>query len=209
MSEALSYLLKIRPDAMQAYFDFVKKAEGSLDPKTRAIISVITKIDNQTEKGFKQYLKRALKEGVSANELIDAIMVAFPTLGLSKIVWAMDILLQMNLSEFRPENLARQKSWHKVIDANDLLPGETRHLSIDDSGLFVHKNHTGTFLVFDQHCPHQSTSMENDSISGTTLTCPKHGWAFDLRTGQCIDKGDKPLQPLEQKIENNQLFVYF
>ena len=208
MSEALNYLLKIRPDAMQAYFNFVKKSEGSLDARTRAIISVITKIDNQTEKGFKQYLKRALKEGVSANELIDAIMVAFPTLGLSKIVWAMDILLQMDLPEFNPETLVTQQRWCKVIDVKDLVSGETRFLTIEGSGLFAHKNEDGSILVFDQHCPHQSTVMDSNSLSGTALTCPKHGWKFNTSNGQCVDKGDKPLQQLDHKIENGELFVY-
>ena len=38
MSDALNYLMKIRPDEMKAYFKFVKKAGEHLDPKTRAII---------------------------------------------------------------------------------------------------------------------------------------------------------------------------
>jgi len=193
---------------MQAYFNFVKKSEGSLDPKTRAIISVITKIDNQTEKGFKQYLKRALKEGVSANELIDAIMVAFPTLGLSKIVWAMDILLQMDLPEFNPDNLSSQESWHEVLDIKELQAGKTRYSTVSDRGVFVHKDEAGSILVFDQRCPHQSTAITGESLTDTTLSCPKHGWKFDITNGECIDKGDKPLKQLKQKIENGQLFVF-
>ena len=208
MSEALKYLLTVRPDAMQAYFDFVKKAEGSLDARTRAIISVITKIDNQTEKGFKQYLKRALNEGVSANELIDAIMVAFPTLGLSKIVWAMDILLQMDLPQFSPDNLIRQASWHEIVDANNLAAGETRFLTIDKKGFFVHKNESGSILIFDQRCPHQATAITGEALEDKTLSCPKHGWKFDITNGECIDQGDKPLKQLKHKIENNRLFVY-
>lgn len=208
MSEALNYLLKIRPEAMQAYFNFVKKSEGSLDARTRAIISVITKIDNQTEKGFRQYLKRALNEGVSANELIDAMMVAFPSLGLTKIVWAMDILLKMELPEFNPDNLTRQPGWHKVLDVNELRTGETRFLTVDDRGIFIHKSEEQAIIVFDQRCPHQSTNIPCESLSGKILTCPKHGWKFDITNGKCIDTGDKPLKELEHKIEDSELFVY-
>ena len=193
---------------MQAYFNFVKKAEGSLDPKIRAIISVITKIDNQTEKGFKQYLKRALNEGVSANELIDAIMVAFPTLGLSKIVWAMDILLQMDLPEFNPENLVSQPGWHEVPDSLDLATGETRFLTVNERGVFVHKNDSGELRLYDQRCPHQATLITAESLEKNTLNCPKHGWKFDITNGECIDKGDRPLKELNHKLENNRLFVY-
>lgn len=193
---------------MQAYFNFVKKSEGSLDARTRAIISVITKIDNQTEKGFRQYLKRALNEGVTANELIDAIMVAFPSLGLSKIVWAMDILLQMDLPEFNPDNLITQPGWHKLLDVNELVTGETRHININGTGVFVYTDEPGSVLVFDQRCPHQGTAMTSECLQGNTLSCPKHGWKFDIANGECIDKGDKPLKQLEYKIENGQLFAY-
>jgi len=53
MSDALNYLMKIRPDLMKSYFGFVKQAGEHLDPKTRAIITVITKVDNQTETGLR------------------------------------------------------------------------------------------------------------------------------------------------------------
>ncbi len=90
MSDALSYLVKVRPNAMQPYFTFLKEAGKHLDPKTRNLISVITKVHAQTENGFKQYLTRALREGASADEILDALLMAFPALGLAKIVWATD-----------------------------------------------------------------------------------------------------------------------
>ena len=54
----------------------------------------------QTDRGFRQYLTRALREGATAAEVLDALLMAFPALGLAKIVWATDIILKMNLPEF-------------------------------------------------------------------------------------------------------------
>ncbi len=62
MSDALTYLLKARPGPMEHYFKFLKEAGGSLDPKTRGLISVITKVHSQTARGVKQYVKRALAD---------------------------------------------------------------------------------------------------------------------------------------------------
>jgi len=62
MSDALKYLIKARPEAMGAYFSFLKETGKHLDPKTRSLISVITKVDSQTERGLRQYLPRALPE---------------------------------------------------------------------------------------------------------------------------------------------------
>ena len=73
MSNALSYLMKARPEAMGAYFSFLKDTGKHLDPKTRSLISVITKVDSQTERGLRQYLPRALRDGATPMEVLDAI----------------------------------------------------------------------------------------------------------------------------------------
>ena len=73
---------------------------------------MITKVAVQTEGGFRQYLTRALRNGATPNEVLDALLMAFPVLGLAKIVWATEILLDMDIPEFRPENLDATLSQH-------------------------------------------------------------------------------------------------
>ncbi len=105
MSDALDWLIAARPGPMQAYFAFLKQAGGALDPKTRALISVITKVGAQTERGFRQYLERALRVGCTADEVLDALLMAFPILGFTKIVWAVDQIIVLRLPEFDLERL--------------------------------------------------------------------------------------------------------
>jgi len=206
MSKALDYLMAARPHAMQSYFGFLKEAGKNLDPRTRAIISIITKVDKQTEAGFRQYLTRALKEGVTANEVLDALLVAFPTLGLSKIIWAMEILLEMDIPEFRPENLVSQQEWHDVAAVDELDEESGNCIHSSDRLLFIYAGEE-KIHVYDQSCPHQSTLIPASALDGSVLTCPKHDWSFDLRTGQCIGGGDKPLNRLDSKVQNKRLLV--
>jgi nitrite reductase/ring-hydroxylating ferredoxin subunit/alkylhydroperoxidase/carboxymuconolactone decarboxylase family protein YurZ len=100
MSNALDFLAKARPEAMGHYFAFLKDCGRHLDPKTRNLISLITKVHAQTERGFRQYLKRALREGCTPTEVLDALLMAFPALGLTRIVWAIDQLLALQLPGF-------------------------------------------------------------------------------------------------------------
>ena len=102
MSDALNYLLQARPEALGHYFKFLKDAGKHLDPKTRNLISVITKVHAQTDRGFRQYLGRALREGCTPMEILDALLMAFPALGLAKIIWAVDIILDMDIPGFDP-----------------------------------------------------------------------------------------------------------
>lgn len=206
MSDALSYLLEVRGDALGHYFKFLKDAGKHLDPKTRNLISVITKADVQTESGFKQYLIRALREGCKPIEIVDALLMAFPTLGLAKIVWATDILLGMDMPEFRPENLGATPRWHDLMAASDVGDRQTRRIDCDGRGLFVYRQ-DGDYRVYDSRCPHQVTNIPHLALHGMELTCPTHQWRFDITTGQCTAKGTHPLKTFESKVENDRLLA--
>jgi nitrite reductase/ring-hydroxylating ferredoxin subunit len=208
MSDALNYLLKVRPEPMGHYLKFLKQAGQHLDPKTRDLISVITKVHAQTERGFRQYLMRALRDGCSAQEVLDALLMAFPALGLSKITWAIDLILAMDLPQFRPEALGIAGSWHDLAAEDSIAPGAVGRIECDGRASFIHRGTSG-FRVYDSRCPHEVTNIPHLAISGTTLTCPKHGWVFDLSTGACVDKGDRPLHQRQTKVENGRLLAFW
>jgi nitrite reductase/ring-hydroxylating ferredoxin subunit/alkylhydroperoxidase/carboxymuconolactone decarboxylase family protein YurZ len=206
VSDALDYLLKARPDAVGHYFRFLKQAGSSLDPRTRALISVITKVHSQTERGFRQYLVRALHEGVKPAEVLDALLMAFPALGMAKIVWAVDLILEMDIPEFRPELMGAAPKWHDVAAADALEAGEVKRIACDGRELFVCRPQ-GEWRVYDSRCPHQTTDIPHLALQGSTLTCPKHEWAFDIRSGACIAKGTSPLKRWPSKVVKGRLLA--
>jgi len=208
MSEALTYLVKARPDAMEHYFKFLKNTGRHLDPKTRDLISVITKVHSQTERGLRQYLTRALRDGCTATEVLDALLMAFPALGLAKIVWAVDVILAMDLPEFRLGAEAPKAKWHDVMPTKALRVGGVTRIDCDGRGLFVYRAKAG-FRVYDSRCPHQTTNIPHLALKGTVLTCPKHNWVFDITTGACIETGDAPLRQWESKVSGGRLLAYW
>ncbi len=208
MSDAMKYLMQIRGEAMTDYFSFLKKSGSHLDDKTRALISVITKVDKQTEAGFRQYLKRALNVGASADEITDALFVAFPTLGLSKIIWAFEVILQMELPEFDAQNFKQASGWHSLGPAEKFEPGINYLENCDGKNLFVYRAENG-MRVYDSICPHQSTRMSLESVAGDRLVCPAHGRAFELETGKCTMKNNSGLNSYESKVEASQLLAFW
>jgi len=206
MSDALNYLVSARPEAMKSYLKFLKESGKSLDPKTRLLITVITKIAVQTEGGLRQYLPQALNAGATPNEVLDAILHAFPALGLAKIVWAIDILLDMDIPEFRPENLGAEMRWHEIKPENQIPEGKITYCDADGRSLFIYRSN-GAFNVYDSRCPHQVTNIPHLALEGFRLTCPKHHWAFDIKTGECVEIGNRPLKRFESKLENGRLFA--
>jgi nitrite reductase/ring-hydroxylating ferredoxin subunit/alkylhydroperoxidase/carboxymuconolactone decarboxylase family protein YurZ len=205
MSDALSYLVKARPEAMGHYFAFLKEAGKHLDPKTRALISVITKVHSHTERGVRQYVRRAIADGCSGGEILDALLMAFPALGLAKIVWAIDVLLAMKLPQFDPERMGSPE-WRELGLLKSFAKGKLHKIERAGRAAFVFRDAEGC-RVYDAHCPHQATNIPLDAVKGGKLVCPKHGWTFDAASGACTAIGDKPLRRLESKIEDGRLLA--
>jgi len=205
MSDALAYLVKARPEAMGHYFAFLKDAGRHLEPKTRALISVITKVHAQTERGLRQYVKRALAAGCSGTEVLDALLMAFPALGLAKIVWAVDVLIAMKLPAFELGGLA-VREWREIGLLKSIPRGRLQRVERGARAVFVYRDAEGC-RVYDAHCPHQGTDIPLEAQKGGRLVCPKHGWTFDARTGACVAKGDAPLRAIESRIEDGKLLA--
>ena len=208
MSDALKYLVEARPEAMGAYFKFLKGAGTHLDQKTRDLISVITKVDVQTENGLKQYLSRALRNGCTPNEIIDALLMAFPTLGLAKIIWAVDIILSMNINDFSVDALNSDEAWRNLAPLEEFQDGAATYFKAGYRSVFVFRK-AETVRVYDSTCPHQVTNIPELAICENHLTCPKHQWMFDLETGDCIEKGNHPLKSFEARVEGGMVQAWW
>ena len=208
MSDALNYLLKTRPEALGHYFAFLKDAGKHLDPKTKNLISVITKVHSQTERGLRQYLARALREGCTPVEVLDALLMAFPALGLTKIMWAVDVILDMNIPEFRPEFMTNPNQWHDVMASTRVKDGEVTRAECEGRGLFIYRDNK-VYRVYDSRCPHRGVDIPALALKGTTLTCPKHQWEFDVKSGDCIKIGNRPLKRIDSKVVKGRLLAFW
>jgi UDP-MurNAc hydroxylase len=50
----------------------------------------------------------------------------------------------------------------------------------------------GPFLI-QRHCPHAGHDLSLAELDGTLLTCPRHRWQWDLKTGRCVRGGNTPI----------------
>ena len=207
MSKALDYLIKNRPEAMGSYFAFLKQAGTHLDKKTAALISVITKVHAKTANGLRQYLPRALKEGASADEIIDALLFAMPALGFSKIVWAMDVILEMQLPEFEMLKAASaETTWRELADVSTLRSNAPRLVKSGPNAFYVLGSEDNP-IVYSAQCPHNKNVIPESGVDGMMVTCPFHEWKFDLTDGRCIAGGNKPLRRIQSKAEAGKIWI--
>lgn len=208
MSRALDYLLQTRGETLAPYFKFLKQAGSNLDPKTRSLISLIAKVHAQSESGLRQYLPRALRDGASSAEIIDLLLFSLPMLGLSKITWAIDIILDMDIPDFNAEQIDQQPDWHPLATVAEIAEGVPEKRGTAGREFFILKEQQ-QLKIYDSRCPHQVTNIPELAIKGFTLTCPKHNWQFDLHSGDCIAKGRLPLTRLQHRISDQGVIEVF
>jgi nitrite reductase (NADH) small subunit len=65
----------------------------------------------------------------------------------------------------------------------------------------------GTVHAVSNYCPHQHASNLHESVvEGTVITCPMHGWSFDLCTGSPVNASGR-LKKFETEVRGNDVFV--
>ncbi len=71
----------------------------------------------------------------------------------------------------------------KLATLEELPAGAAKEVEFEGR-VYALYNIDGTISAIDGICPHQGGPLAEGVIEGTTVTCPWHGWQFDVRSGQ-------------------------
>lgn len=74
-----------------------------------------------------------------------------------------------------------------LINLADLPPGQSAEV-VAEGKIFAVFNVDGTVFVLDGICPHAGGPLGKGSLRGDVVTCPWHGWQFQVSSGQhCLN----------------------
>lgn len=76
-------------------------------------------------------------------------------------------------------------------------------LSILGKRIAIFKNPDGTLLVTESGCKHQGADITQGKRNGDEFTCPRHGWRYNIRTGECLNHDSVKLRNYEYIIEGD------
>ena len=73
----------------------------------------------------------------------------------------------------------------------------------------IRKRRGRRIMAVELTCSHQGARLGREHISAALIaTCPRHGWAFDLRSGRCRSRPDEaPLPTYEVHVQGGELWV--
>ncbi|MBF0424487.1 MAG: Rieske 2Fe-2S domain-containing protein [Magnetococcales bacterium] len=187
MSKALRYLAGARPEAATGLMGFYKHSTKALDDKTRHLIQIVTKVAVGTERGLRQYAPKALKAGASREEILDAVLMAFPASGLNKMLDAIDVLNDLDLLPPLPDAEPSPAAESPVLGLLADFPEHKMQCVHRQGGdLIVYRTGPETVRVYSNRCPHSKASLCKGVDHGTRVECRVHNWQFDLESGRCL-----------------------
>ncbi len=95
---------------------------------------------------------------------------------------------------------------HTVAKTADLSEGACKAVTVNGQkiGLF---NVEGKIYAMDDTCVHKGGSLGSGSLNGKVVTCPLHGWTYDVTTGACETNPQAQLNTFPVKVEGEEIVV--
>jgi nitrite reductase/ring-hydroxylating ferredoxin subunit len=92
-----------------------------------------------------------------------------------------------------------------VAHVPDVLPGQVRLVLAGDRW-YALANVDGTVHAFDNNCPHMGGPLGRGALEGVELTCPWHGWRWDVTSGRnCWPGSDWRLRRVPLRIVGDEI----
>ena len=93
-----------------------------------------------------------------------------------------------------------------VAKIGDVPPGEGR--IVDAAGTPVALFHIdGEFFALDNTCIHKGGPLGDGACEGVSVSCPWHGWVYDVKTGACANSPGESVTTYEVRVEADNLLV--
>lgn len=94
-----------------------------------------------------------------------------------------------------------------LADVDDIPEGKSIVIMLSDDSEVALFKIQGEIFALDNSCPHKGGPLGEGFVEGFRVSCPWHGWEFDIPTGDCINMPGESAQKIAIKIVGNKIFL--
>jgi len=94
----------------------------------------------------------------------------------------------------------------RVAETADLKPGEGKVVEVAGKTLALF-NVDGAFYALDNTCLHRGGPLGEGELEATIVTCPWHGWRWDVTSGANTNNPAVKVACFPVKVEGSSIFV--
>lgn len=96
--------------------------------------------------------------------------------------------------------------WIKIATTAECPPGAALEVVAGDRILALF-NVDGVYHALDGVCPHQGGPLGKGALTGSTITCPWHGWQFNVCSGRHLLNARLTQPGYPARAENGEVWV--
>jgi nitrite reductase (NADH) small subunit len=94
----------------------------------------------------------------------------------------------------------------EVADVDSVAEGAGRSVEVRGRRFALFRSE-GRFHLVDDLCPHRGASLGAGWFERGEVFCPLHGWAFNVATGACSTRPDRPVRSYRTMIHQGQVWA--
>lgn len=94
----------------------------------------------------------------------------------------------------------------KVCKTGDIPAGSGKTIDLNGKPVAVF-NVEGAFYAISDTCAHRGGPLGEGELNGKTVTCPWHGWRYDITSGVNEMNPAVSVQKYQVKVEGDDLLV--
>jgi nitrite reductase (NADH) small subunit len=94
----------------------------------------------------------------------------------------------------------------RAAAATDIPPGTIREVSIEGKAIAV-ANVRGQFHAISNTCLHRGGPLGDGVLEGSVVTCPWHGWQYDVTTGKVSQNPTVGVDRYAIEVRGDDLYV--
>lgn len=94
----------------------------------------------------------------------------------------------------------------RVLKTNEVPKGMIRELQIDGKVIAL-ANVDGKFYAIDNVCLHRGGPLAEGEMAGTSVTCPWHGWQYDVTTGKSLMNSAVGVSTYPVEVRGDDIYV--
>lgn len=94
----------------------------------------------------------------------------------------------------------------RAAKTEDVPPGTIREFHVEGKAVAL-ANVDGQFHAIDGVCIHRGGPLGDGTLEGSVVTCPWHGWQYDVRTGRVGQNPSAGVECYAVEVRGDEIFV--
>ena len=96
--------------------------------------------------------------------------------------------------------------FERAARQDEIPQGQIREFQVSGKAIAI-ANVGGKLFAINSICLHHGGPLGEGDLDGTVVTCPWHGWQYDVTTGRLIQQPDAATQSYAVELRGEDVFV--